>query len=299
MKFPLPELSDSKFTMCVYPLPDAPIGIRKHEHFIDNGVCHGCEKTHVRTCKVGDLPNLCQPCYNWMKKYSHMDDPYHIKRIKTGTPIDDELVKKAIRYAKVKTMDAAGVVGMSTGAILLHAYKAYKDALEEGASEEEARAKRVYIEQEDELWRQAELEEEVRVQEHRQELLRKMRENQRIIDAQQARLNRLSGKNAGNRSIDNIKSGKQEVCVKVSEKNALKQMDAEIEKEETEEKKYKKIIKKIKQVEFTKKEKVYLAIIVVMFLLSQTFRYIVLISIVGALISVFWYCVTDVLNKFK
>ena len=76
-------------------------------------------------------------------------------------------------------------------------------------------------------------------------------------------------------------------------------MDAEIEKEETEEKKYKKIIKKIKQVEFTKKEKVYLAIIVVMFLLSQTFRYIVLISIVGALISVFWYCVTDVLNKFK
>ena len=72
MKFPLPELSNSKFTICVYPLPDAPTGIRKHEHFIDNGVCHGCDKKHVRTCRVGNLPNLCQPCYNWMKKYSHM-----------------------------------------------------------------------------------------------------------------------------------------------------------------------------------------------------------------------------------
>lgn len=51
---------------------------------------------------------MCQPCYDWIKKYSHMDDPYRITRMRAGTPIEDEIVKKAIRYAKVKTADTAG-----------------------------------------------------------------------------------------------------------------------------------------------------------------------------------------------
>lgn len=196
MKFPLPELSNSKFTICVYPLPDAPTGIRKHEHFIDNGVCHGCDKKHVRTCRVGNLPNLCQPCYDWMKKYSHMDDPYRIRRIREGTEVEDELIKKAIRYAKVKTMDVAGVTSMTTGAILFHAYKdVVKELLHEAATKAEMENRSAALERQDEMVNHAELEEKARLQERKQEFDRKVRENQRMVAAQQARSNRLAGKN--------------------------------------------------------------------------------------------------------
>ena len=285
MKFPLPELGSFKFTMCQHPLPDAPRGMRKHHHFYDNGICHGCDKTHVRTCKVGDLPNLCQPCYDWMKKYSHMDDPYRITRMRAGTPIEDEIVKKAIRYAKVKTADTAGLVGMSTGAILLHAYKAYKEALDEGASEEEARERMAYIEFQEEKHRQAEMEEEAALQEHRQELLRKMHENQRIIDAQQARLNRLSGKNTVNRSTGIIESKKQEVRLKKDEKEVPKQI--EVEKEET------------KKAIFLKKYKFHIAILIVGFIISPQIRYMILISILFGIMGGLLFCIEKIIEKFK
>ena len=289
MKFPLPELNDSKFTMCRYPLPDAPNGIRKQHHFYDNGICHGCDKTHVRTCKVGDLPNLCQQCYDWMKKYSHMDDPYHMKRIPVGSAIEDELVKKAIRYAKVKTMDVAGVTSMTTGAILLHAYKAYKEALEEGASEEEARARQNYIERQDALQSQAEMEEEVRQEAHRQELARKMRENQRIIDAQQARLNRLAGKNVANRSDGNIEAKKQEVRVRIDEKEVAKQIEAEDEEVEV----------KTKISAFLRKYKVPIGILVIVCIIFPQIRYPVLFVVFFMIIVLVTSCIEVIFERFK
>ena len=126
-----------------------------------------------------------------------MDDPYRIRRIRGGTEVEDELVKKAIRYAKVKTMDAAGVTSMTTGAILFHAYKdVFKELLHEAASEAQIEERNADIERQDEMVRQAELEEEAKIQQRKQELDRKVRENQRMIEAQRARRNRLSGKNA-------------------------------------------------------------------------------------------------------
>lgn len=289
MKFPLPELGSFKFTMCQHPLPDAPRGMRKHHHFYDNGICHGCDKTHVRTCKVGDLPNLCQPCYDWMKKYSHMDDPYRITRMRAGTPIEDEIVKKAIRYAKVKTADTAGLVGMSTGAILLHAYKAYKEALDEGASEEEAQERRGYIEYQDALQRQEEIEEQARLQEHRQELLRKMHENQRIIDAQQARLNRLAGRNVMNRSARNIEFKKQEVSVRTDEKKVSKQIETAEEENET----------KTKKSAFLKKYKVPIGILVIGCIIFPQIRYPVLFVICYMIIVLLVSCVEVIFERLK
>lgn len=184
MKFPLPELQNRQFTINQCPRPDAPRGAYRVKDSIDNGKCCACDKTYVRTCRVQGMPNLCQECYLWMRKYSQMDDPYKMRRIKEGTPIEPEQIKKAIRYAKVKTMDVAGITGMSTGAILLHAYKAYKQALEEGASEEEARVRQANMERQEWLRQQAEMEEEARLEERRRELARKMHENQRIMNAQ-------------------------------------------------------------------------------------------------------------------
>lgn len=178
-----------------YTRSDAPRGSYRLKDCIDNGECCACDEKHIRTCRIQGMPNLCKECYSWMRKYSQMDDPYRMRYIREGTPIEPEQIRKAIRYAKVKTMDATGVTGMTTGAIIFQAFKTYKDALEEGANEEEARERRVYVEEQEELRRQAEMEEEARREEHRKELVRKMRENQRILDAQQARLNRLSGKN--------------------------------------------------------------------------------------------------------
>ena len=136
MKFPLPELKSTQFTICQEPKADAPKGAYRRQYFLDDGHCCACDESYVRTCRIQGMPNLCKECYSWMRKYSQMDDPYKMKRIREGTPIEPEQIKKAIRYAKVKTTDVAGVVGMSTGAILLSAYKAYKEAIDEGASEE-------------------------------------------------------------------------------------------------------------------------------------------------------------------
>lgn len=293
MKFPLPELSNHKFTICVHPLPDAPNGIRKHQHFYDNGICHGCDKTHVRTCKVGDLPNLCQPCYDWMKRYSHMDDPYHITRMRAGTPIEDELVKKAIRYAKVKTADTTGLVSMSTGAILLHAYKAYRDALDEGASEEEARERKAYIELQEEMHRQAEVEEEARVQEHRQELLRKMRENQRIIDAQQARLNRLSGNNGIKRDVVKHNAMKCNMENTVPKKQEVRTYSDE------EEAPRKKSLNKAIIIDLLKENKLTVIMIIVCLIFLPQFRYGLLLAIVVGLMSVGLGYIEQITKWFK
>lgn len=119
MKIPLPELHSNHFTLCKYPLPNIPRGVSKDEHFIDNGKCCACDEKHVRTCRVQGMPNLCEGCYLWMRKYSQMDDPYRMKFIREGTPIEPKQIKKAIRYAKVKTMDVVGITGMSTGALIL------------------------------------------------------------------------------------------------------------------------------------------------------------------------------------
>ena len=116
-----------------------------------------------------------------------------------------KLVKKAISYAKVKTMDAAGVTSMTTGAILLHAYTdVFKELLHEAASEAQIEERNADIERQDEMVNQAEVEEEARIQERKQEFARKMRENQRIIEAQRARRNRLAGKNAMKSKTDNL-----------------------------------------------------------------------------------------------
>lgn len=216
MRFPLPELYKNQFTIGRYPLPDAPARSRKYEHYIDNGICHGCDKKKVYTCKVAELPNLCQPCYEWMRKYSKMDDPYHIERIREGTVVDDQLVKKAISYAKVKTMDVAGVTSMSTGAILFHAYKdIFKEVLHEAAVRAEEENRSADVNRQEEIRNQEELEEEARIQERKQELARKICENKRITAAQQARRNRLAGKNKAKYNDDNTEFKNQEIRVKV------------------------------------------------------------------------------------
>lgn len=287
MKFPLPELQSRQFTINQCPRPDAPRGAYRVKDSIDNGKCCACDKTYVRTCRVQGMPNLCQECYSWMRKYSQMDDPYKMKRIREGTPIEPEQIKKAIRYAKVKTMDVAGVTEMTTGAILLHAYKAYKDALDEGASEDEARARQTYIERQDALQRQAEMEEEARLQEHRQELLRKMSENQRILKAQQARLNRLAGRNVTNRSAGNIESKKQEVSVRIDEKEVPKQIEVEAEKDET------------KKAVFLKKYKVHIVILIAIFIISPQFRYIALLIIVFGIMGGLIAYIEQIIKRFK
>lgn len=119
MKFPLPEVKDHRFTLCRYPLPDAPVGLRKHHHFYDNGICAGCGKTHVRTCRVEKLPNLCKPCYDWVYKYSHMDDPYRVQRLPKDKDIEPALVKKMIRYAKIGKLQS----GLTLTAVALAVLK--------------------------------------------------------------------------------------------------------------------------------------------------------------------------------
>lgn len=78
---------------------------------------------------------------------------------------------------------------------LLHAYKEYKKALEEGVSEEEAKSRQTHIEEEF-LHKQMKIEEQRRLEEKRKELVRKIQENQRVLDAQLARLNRLTFMNS-------------------------------------------------------------------------------------------------------
>ena len=119
MKFPLPELQNRQFTMNQYPKADAPKGTYKLHHFIDNGECCACGKKHERTCRVEGMPNLCKNCYSWMVKYSYMDDPYRMAKLPKGKVIEPELIKKAIRYAKVGKLQS----GLTLTAIALAVLK--------------------------------------------------------------------------------------------------------------------------------------------------------------------------------
>ena len=129
------------------------------------------------------------------------------------------------------------------------------------------------------------MEEEARLEEHRQELLRKMRENQRIMDAQQARLNRLAGRNVTNRSAGNIESKKQEVSVRIDEKEVPKQV--KVEKDET------------KKAVFLKKYKVHIVILIAIFIISPQFRYIVLLIIVFGIMGGLIAFIEQIIKKFK
>ena len=160
VKFPLPPAKRQRFTRFQYPKPNIPRNRNKFStSFYDDGECRGCGKKNQYTCRVEGIPCLCKNCYHWMQKYSLMDDPYRISRTPEGTVVEDKLVKQAIRYAKVKTIDIAGITSMTTGAILFHACKdIVKDLLHEATVKAEAEQSSVVIEKQDEICSPEELE---------------------------------------------------------------------------------------------------------------------------------------------
>lgn len=288
VKFPLPPVKKQRFTRFQYPKPNIPWNRNKFStSFYDDGECRGCGKKNQYTCRVECIPCLCKNCYHWMQKYSLMDDPYRISRTREGTVVDDELVKKAIRYAKVKTLDVAGLTSMTTGAILFYGYKdVIKELLHEAAVKAEAENRSVAIEIE-ETRSQEELEEEARIQERKQERDRKIRENQRIAAAQQARGNRLAGKNKTKYNADNLEFKKQEIRVKTKKPKVSKPVEEE---------------KEIKDTEldaFWKKYKIHIIVLVTAFILFPSIRDIILLLIWILIIRYYWPDIKEAIKKFK
>ena len=214
-----------------------------------------------------------------------MDDPYRISRTREGTVVEDKLVKQAIRYAKVKTMDVVGVTSMTTGAILFHAYKdVVKDLLHEAAVKAEAEHSSVVIEKQDEIRSPEELEEEARLQERKQELDRKVRENQRIVAAQQARKNRLSGKNITKNNLELIK---QETRIKVKNPKVSKQIEEKKKRKDT------------KWDAFCKKYKLHIGVLIVAYVIFPPIRGIMLLLILIMVIKYFWPDIKEALKRLK
>ena len=286
MKFPLPPVKQQRFTRFQYPKPNIPRNRNKFStSFYDDGECRGCGKKNQYTCRVEGIPCLCENCYHWMQKYSLMDDPYRISRTREGTVVEDKLVKQAIRYAKVKTIDVAGITSMTTGAILFHAYKdIVKDLLHEATVKAEAEQSSVVSEKQDEICSPEELEEEVRLQERKQELDRKVRENQRIVAAQQARKNRLSGKNITKNNLELIK---QETRIKVKKPKVSKQIEE------------KKKIEDTKWEVFWKKYKLHIIMLMIGFVIFPQIRDMILFLLLFLIIRYYWSDIQEAIKRFK
>lgn len=289
VKFPLPPVKKQRFTRFQYPKPNIPRNRNKFStSFYDDGECRGCGKKNQYTCRVEGIPCLCENCYHWMQKYSLMDDPYRISRTREGTVVEDKLVKQAIRYAKVKTMDAVGITSMTTGSILFHAYKdVFKELLHEAAVEAETENRSADIEIQEEIRSQEELEEEVRIQERKQERDRRIRENQRITAAQQARRSRLAGKNKTKNHADNLEFKKQETRVKVKKSKASKPVEEEKE------------IKDTKLDVFWKRYKIHIIVSVIAFILFPPIRDMILLLIWILIIRYYWSDIKEAFKRFK
>lgn len=194
IRFPLPELTRNKFTIFQYKKDDKDLVLQHTFHkdnFYDNGVCSCCGERHTPTCMVEGLPNLCESCYIWMRKYSQLDDPYHLRTAMQKQTLDAEQVKKAIRYAKVKSTEAGVLVGASAITIFMEAYKIYKENVNAGMDQETARQQYEIRRQEEERRRLVQQREEEERRRKQQILAEKIAEKQRILDAQQKRINRI------------------------------------------------------------------------------------------------------------
>lgn len=185
-------------------------------------------------------------------------------------------------------MDVVGITSMTTGAILYHAYKdVFKDLLHEAAVEAETENRSADIEIQEEIRSQEELEEEARIQERKQELDRKIREKQRIVAAQQARSNRLAGKNKVKYNADNLEFKKQETRVKV--KKSKPSQPVEEEKE----------IKETKLDAFWKKYKIHIIVLVAAFILFPPIRDMILLLVWILIIKYYWSDIKEAFKRFK
>lgn len=93
---------------------------------------------------------------------------------------------------------------MTTKITNLNAYREYKQALAEGLCEAEARTRQVYVEQQENLRILTKQKEVKWLNERRQELLQRMRDNQRLLDEQQLVLKKML---ESNKRYDNANIG--------------------------------------------------------------------------------------------
>ena len=114
-----------------------------------------------------------------------------------------------------------------------------------------------------------------------------MRENQRIVAAQQARSNRLAGKNIMKHSVGNAEFKKQETRVKVKKAKVSKPI--EMEKE----------IKDTKLNAFWKKYKLHIIVLTLAFVFFPPIREVILLLIMIAVIRYYWSDIQEAIKKFK
>ena len=159
--------------------------------------------------------------------------------------------------------------------------------LHEAAAEAETENRSVDIEIQEEIRSQAEIEEEDRIQECKQELARKIRVNQRIAAAQQARRNRLAGKNKTKYNADNLEFKKQETRVKVNKSKLSKPVEEEKE------------IKDTKLDAFWKRYKIHIIVSVIAFILFPPIRDMILLLIWILIIRYYWSDIKEAFKRFK
>lgn len=114
-----------------------------------------------------------------------------------------------------------------------------------------------------------------------------MRENQRIIDVQQARLNRLAGRNVTKHSAENSEFKKEQVGIEIDKKEVPKQIEVE------------EIEVKTKISTFLRKHKVPIGILLIGCIIFPQIRYPVLFVVFFMIIVFLISCFEVISERFK